>query len=813
MNLDWIYIPKNNKFNIIFFAIITVITIILGIGIANLEPDNDVTVLLPVNAETEDEREKIARLNKEFPSDQVIFISVLDNPFTPDKIKPLWEMCNELEKLNAVKSTLHPFNATYFNKIGTAFSITKLNSRNYPKTQEEINILLKNLTSNRYLVGSVISYDHNSAGVVVRMNYNATIGKDIENPSIFIKFFQKAFGKTFGKRKLERTDFCGEVESVIKKYDKHFKIYYAGVPVYEAKTKIYMLRDLIILLGPAILLMIFSLYMSFKTARGTFLPMLAMCLSLIWTLGVLGWLRMKLTIVGILMPPIILTVGSSYTLHYLNSYYHNSPLFSDKSRRNLIISSTREILPTISMASLTTIVGFASFFTVSIRVIREFGIIVIISIFFTLFFTFFLLSKVLSYFKIPHNMKLEEVKNDKFAQILKFLNELVYPLRYLWLGIFFLCIILFLIFIPRLKVETNAASFFKESDNVKKSLLFLQENFGGSTFYNITIRSVENKRNFFKSKEGLLSAKKIQEYFDKNVIIDGYTMIGWNISPVKLVEDLNYVMTGEYALPEDEGEIKRFFSFLKASGDEGIKSIINSDFSAITFQVRAKTNNPQEKGLMSEQELMKLSEKIKIELADIAKQDGSFTVEVWGELLLLSKISKYLITDQVTNLVSTLIFVLTIVFILFRSIYYSIFSIIPLSFGVLMNFTIMSIFRIPLDAGTVMIGAIAVGVGIDNSIHLILNFRKSLKDSTTTKDAMLKTLHYTSRPMVFASIALMVGFLVFLLSSFKPVFYFGMLISISMFNCIFATIFILPSFLIVTEKIRMFVHKKERFNK
>ncbi|HOV14910.1 MAG TPA: MMPL family transporter, partial [Spirochaetota bacterium] len=637
-------------------------------------------------------------------------------------------------------------------------------------------------------------------------------GKDIENPNIFIKFFQKAFGRTFGKQKIERVHFSDEIEKVIKKYDDKLKIYYAGIPVYEAKTKLYMQRDLAVLLFPAILLMILSLFLSFRTARGTILPMLAMVLSLIWTMGLLGWLRVKLNIVSILMPPIILTIGSSYTLHYLNSYYHHSNRFSDN--RELVLASTKDIFPTIFMASLTTIVGFISFLTASIGVIREFGFVIMVSICFTLFFTFLLLSKILVRFNIPHNVRVEEVKNDIFAKILKGINSVVYPLRFLWVIIFFLGVLLFALVIPKLKVETNAANFFKGNDLVKQSLIFIQENFGGSVSYNITLRSVDNKRNFFKTKEGMLSAQKIQDYLDKDVIIDGYTMIGWNISPVTLLQDLNKVMTGNKGIPDDETEIKRFFSFLKASGDDNIKSLINSDFSAITFQVRCLTNNKSEFGLMSEQELLKLSEKLKVDLANIAKEDGKFKIELWGESLLLARISKYLIKDQVTNLVSTLIFVLVIVLILFRSIYYSIISVIPLTFGVLMNFAIMSIFKIPLDAGTVMIGAIAVGVGIDNSIHFILNYKKALKEKLPTKDAVLKTLLYTSRPMAFASLALIMGFLVFLLSSFKPVYYFGILIAISMFNCIFATLFILPSFLLITEKIRLFFHKdKEKIKK
>ena len=120
----------------------------------------------------------------------------------------------------------------------------------------------------------------------------------------------------------------------------------------------------------------------------------------------------------------------------------------------------------------------------------------------------------------------------------------------------------------------------------------------------------------------------------------------------------------------------------------------------------------------------------------------------------------------------------------------------------MLNFAIMSIFRIPLDVSTVMISAVAIGVGIDDSIHFMLNYRHRLRDGIPVKDAVIQTLHKTSRPITFTSIALILGFAVFFMSSFKPIIYFGVLIAISMVTCTVATLFILPSMLIVMDRFR-----------
>lgn len=810
MNLNFL-VPKSKSANLLFFIVIIILTIVFGSSLFFISQNNDITILLPTNKETIYEKEVIKIMYREFASSQELFVGISGEPFTEKKIKFLWDICNEINNLEVVKSTLNPFNGTYFKKIGNTFTIIKMRMNNYPKTKEEIDEFVKNISSNRFLAGSVISYDKKNAGIVVRMNPDLMIGKDIK-PNLFTKTIKFLFNVDYGKEPINRTYFCNQVENVIKKYNGTFTIYYAGVPLYEAKTKNYMFRDLFILIIPALTLMFIILFLNFRTLRGTLLPVLCMVMSLLWTFGIIGWFRYKINILGIMIPPLVLTLGSSYTLYYLSTYYEECHKHKYKDKRELVINATKNIGLTIILASLTTIVGFASFLTASIDAIREFAIIIILSDFFTLFFTFFLLSKILTTMPVPHKLRIEAVKNDIISKFLKKINSLLYPFRYLFLLILIISIILYIIFIPKLKVSTNAANFFKGSDIVKKSLIFFQKEFGGTTSYNITLRSNINKRNFFKSKEGILIAKKIQDYIDKNVYFNGYSMIGWNISPVTLVEDLNYALQGSYEIPENEKDIMKFLTFLKISNDPGINAIINSDFSAITFQVRCLTNNEEESQMMTEQELLGLLNILKTDLPKIIKNDN-VNVEIWGELILLSKISKYLIGDQLLNVIGTLGLIFIIVLIQFRSPYYAFSSIIALAFSLCMNFSIMSILKIPLDAGTVMISAIAIGVGVDSSVHFLVEFRKKLNKGLDTKQAISKTFDQTSRTILFTMLALIAGFSVFLISSFNPIIYFGGLIALAMITCSFGNMFILPAFLLTTEKLRLLIHKDKRNKK
>jgi len=802
------FLPEHNKNIILIFIIFLIVTIILVFGNLNLKIDNDVSILLPVNEETEYEREKIRVLGKEFPSSQMVFIGVKDNPFREEKIKKLWELCYELNKLKVAKTTLNPFNAVYFEKFNDTFKLSYNSMNNYPQTKEEIDAFINKICSNSYLVGSVISYDRQTAGIVITMNFNAMMGSEIKKKSVFMKIQEFLFNKKFGQEKIDRSYFCKEIDKVLNKYRGSFDIFMAGVPVYEAKTKEYMQKDIFILMIPVMLVMLITFYLSFRSLRGTYLPILTILLSMGWTMGLIAWMRFKINIVGILIPPLIMTVGSSYTIQFINSFYINNNLY--KNSRDVLIHTIKIVTPSILMAALTTMVGFGSFATARIKPIREFGGFINISIVFTLIITFFLISNILVKSLKPKEHKAEKIKNDLFARILDKLRYIVPKLKFLFIAVFIAALVLFGIFIRFINIETNPANYFKDSDNVRRSLIYLQNHFGGTNSYNITLRSIDNKRDFFKTREGLLSAKKIHDYLSKGVNIDGYNMIGWFVSPINLVEDLNFEMNGKREIPEDEQMIKRFFNYLKmAANADWIKSIMNNDLSAITFQVRPKTSNKKNNYIMTEQELSRLTKIITADLERIAGEDGRITATLWGEILLLSKISKFLISDQIWSLSSSIIIVFLICLIYFRSFYYGLISLIPLTFGVITSFIVMSIFNIPLDIATVMIAAIAIGMGVDNSILFLINYRKFLKEGQSYNDAIFNTINFTSRPILFTSLALILGFAVFLLSSFKPIVYFGMLISISMFSCVFATLFILPSFLLITHRSGSLVKKKK----
>ena len=167
-------------------------------------------------------------------------------------------------------------------------------------------------------------------------------------------------------------------------------------------------------------------------------------------------------------------------------------------------------------------------------------------------------------------------------------------------------------------------------------------------------------------------------------------------------------------------------------------------------------------------------------------------------------IQNYIVNGQIISILFSLVVIAIITSILFKSTRIGLLSIIPLSIAVLINFGVMGIFGIKLDIATALIASFAIGIGIDDTIHYLLNFRRELADSEgadladpkTRKRVVYQALHHTSKAIIFTSLALILGFTVVGFSSFLPIKYFAVLVALTMVNATIATLMILPAVII-----------------
>jgi len=164
-------------------------------------------------------------------------------------------------------------------------------------------------------------------------------------------------------------------------------------------------------------------------------------------------------------------------------------------------------------------------------------------------------------------------------------------------------------------------------------------------------------------------------------------------------------------------------------------------------------------------------------------------------------IQNYVVSGQIISIVVSLFAIAIITSLIFGSLRIGLVSIVPLGIAVLINFGVMGIFGIKLNIATALIASFAIGIGIDDTIHYLLNLRKEMAlhpdaeiaSPEARSDVVLAALKKTSKAIIFTSLALIFGFAVVGFSSFLPIRYFSLLVALTMVNATIATLVVLPA--------------------
>jgi len=114
----------------------------------------------------------------------------------------------------------------------------------------------------------------------------------------------------------------------------------------------------------------------------------------------------------------------------------------------------------------------------------------------------------------------------------------------------------------------------------------------------------------------------------------------------------------------------------------------------------------------------------------------------------------------------------------------------------------MGIFGIPLDIATVLVGSIALGIGIDYSIHITSGVNSHLNGAASIEEAIEKTLMLSGKAVIINAMSVAMGFLVLVFAQIVPFQNFGLLVAISMLGSSIGALTLLPVILILANRVK-----------
>ncbi|UCH13590.1 MAG: RND family transporter [Bacteroidales bacterium] len=567
-----------------------------------------------------------------------------------------------------------------------------------------------------------------------------------------------------------------EIKAKVEVLDLPEIIYFGGLPFMLSDITDLILSDMIWLIPVVFVIIAFILLFSFRSVRGMLLPLLTAGITVVWTLGIMAISGYEITIITNFMPVILLALGSAYTIHVLNSINLNTL----KDRKQALIKAMAYTMIPVFLASVTTAIGFVSFvFGAYLTMIKDFGICTSIGIIIALLLSVFFVPALISALSI-YGKKVETEKPEKKEIlsdiILHPLTKILfkYPKRILtvW-GILLLLSIAGIFFI---KTSVNITEYFKKDNPTRISEDVMQKKFGGSlpVFVEFegdiqepeVLKMMIKTENFMKEDPNIYSAQSVAD----------------------LVEQMNDAMGEGIKIPDEKAKIEQLWFLLDGQdimpqlvSDELDKGIIQSKFASIeTDDINSFTNKMDKFSKENSNEICKIK----------------FT----GIPPTYVKLNDSLVKSQYSSLIIAIIMVLLIVGIIMRSFSQGVYATIPIIATVLVLLGFMGFTGISLDIATVLVGSIALGIGIDYSIHVISGFNTHLKENGNAEKAIEETIMTTGKAVIINVTSVAAGFLVLLFAQILPIQNFGLLIAISMFGSGFGALTLLPVMLILANK-------------
>lgn len=226
--------------------------------------------------------------------------------------------------------------------------------------------------------------------------------------------------------------------------------------------------------------------------------------------------------------------------------------------------------------------------------------------------------------------------------------------------------------------------------------------------------------------------------------------------------------------------VSQYLLLYSGSLDDMINDQLEPDKAQILIQLNSPSNL--------------VAAKVKKEVSKYSQEyfPEGYKVKISGNADMALAANNLIVHSQTMSIVISLIIVFIIVAISYRSILAGLYGIIPLTFSLLINFALMGYTGIKLDVGTAMVASIAIGIGVDYTIHFLARYHSERQKSSNLYQVTRKTLISTGKAIIFNATSVAAGFIVLLCSNFYPLVYLGLLIALTMFTSSLAALTILP---------------------
>lgn len=567
----------------------------------------------------------------------------------------------------------------------------------------------------------------------------------------------------------------------------HLGMHYSGMPYIRVINAENVKSEMYMFIALSLLITAFILYLFFRSFRIVGFCVGIIGLGVIWTVGVMAMLGIRITLLTAMLPPLIIVIGIPNCVYMVNKYHAEYVRHGNK------IKALQRMVQKVGNASLlsnlTTAAGFATFIVTSSRILVEFGLIAFISITCVFLICLILIPTVFSYLPVPDAKQTRHLYNPFIRRIIDRLIFLIVHRRRVVYYVASVLIVAGIYGITQMETTGYMVDDLRETDPIRRDLTFFEENFNGLMPLEVTIDFMKPNQVFklgnLEKLDRLGAALSADDDMSKAMSV---------VEAAKFANQAYYNgKAAYYRLPDNM--TKNFIMKYVMGSTGGMKGMANSFVDSTMREVRLSFRIKDIGTRKMEAKEDSLYQKISaIFPADRHK------VSVTGSSVIFFRGNQYLIRNLFSSLALAIVLIAGFMAWMFRSKRMVLIALVPNVIPQVITAAVMGYAGIPIKVSTILVFSVAFGISVDNTIHYLAKYRQELQVTNwSIRSSVVLALKETGQSMIYTSVILLFGFGIFCLSGFGGTFALGLLTSITLFAAMLANLILLPSLLLTME--------------
>ena len=596
-----------------------------------------------------------------------------------------------------------------------------------------------------------------------------------------------------------RETTIGEIEKEAAAFAEtsQLDLHLSGLPLIRTNVALRIAEEMQWFLMGSLLLSALILFIFFRSLSTTLLSLAVVLIGVVYSLATIHMLGFRITLLNALIPPLVVVIGIPNCIYFLNKYHTAFMKSGDK--KKAIVEMIGKMGVVTLFCNISAALGFAVFALTKSIILKEFGIVAGINIMALFFISLILIPISLFYMAEPRKKHTRYLENKWLQTLLTTIEQWVFSNTrtvYLATGI---ALIFSIIGISKLKTQSFIVDDLPKKDKIYTDLRFFESNFRGIMPLEILVDT--------KKKNGIAGSRALSVY-DKVSSFSAYIASYPEMArPLSLAEGLKFARQGFYDGDSNNYSMPNAFDgafmadYLKPSkGDAAAKGSLEklmASFIDSNKQVTRISVNMADVGSMRMPILIDSLEAHVPDYFDTSK----VSVQLTGSSITFLEGSRFIIKGLKESIFWAFLFISLCMLYLFRSFRILLCSLIPNLIPLVMTAGLMGWMGISIKPSTVLVFSVALGIAIDITIRFLVNYKQELPHfNGRVHETVVQTIRETGISIVYTSLVLIAGFIIFVFSGFGSTQALGWLTSFTLLVATLTNLVLLPVLLLLAAK-------------